>query len=911
MRGDVIVIRDDDRRVASTIADRLLPDSEDRLGRYGISVAGESGSGKSTIAAALAEAFEQRGIRAAVIQQDDYFVRPPRTNDAARRRDISWVGPQEVRLDLLDRHMRLALDGAERVTKPLVLYEADAITEEVVDLGGVKVVIVEGTYVTGLPSVDCRVFIARDRLDTMETRRTRGREAPDPFIEEVLEIEHRLLCGGRAIADIVIGRDYDLEFRQRDGTVPQARAEPMERDATLARSIDAYCSGRTSFVGDLLPERALALSAAETLALLRRRFGGMVDVALDVIATDPDQPASTLSDQIRSPVASEPDGSWLKTANIVGINVRTVASFWSVVKYALTLPLGQSAIHLLPIWEPGVVGSIYGPSSWNLNREFFDRELAEQCPWLDSVGRQLRAVVNLLHVMGRTVGMDVIPHVDRFSEIVLAQPHLFEWLQRDDRTITSHADDLDAQVRGAIFGFLVEHGPAIHGSAVPSSVRALFDELDEDRRLELLFGTPGDPEGRHRRRVAITRRLHELGYEPVPATMAPPYRGLAVDNRDSARFVDAEGMAWRDFYVTRPQPMSRVFGPLARYRLYEARDGNRDWEIDFERPRREAWQYVCRKYADVQRRYGFDFMRGDMAHVQMRPEGVTNTVDGYYDILGAVKRHVREECGVPHFAYLAESFLAARDVMMYGEEMDHLEASGADAVLGDLQSTAVATPRFVQRIRQYDDFARTRRCVPCLTVMTADKDDPRFDDLYLDGNEVRLFVALFMAGMPSYMGLGFEVRDAHSAPAPNEHYTKLFVFRESEGPHAVRGPYVWGRNTRLFRAVTAMRTFLDEIRPAILGSPGEWLIPPDATGERRVIAWTHGSGTSSYLFLANLDTDMSAKAFGVPSHDSDQIWVPAFSTAPDGLASLGQLVHNGAYLIVPGLAPGEGRVYRR
>lgn len=124
-------------------------------------------------------------------------------------------------------------------------------------------------------------------------------------------------------------------------------------------------------MGNLLPERALALSAAETLALLRGRFGGVVDVALDVIATDPDQPASALPDLIRSPVASEPDGSWLKTANIVGVNVRTVGSFWGVAKYALTLPASQSSIHLLPIWEPGVVGSIYGPSSWNLNQEFF------------------------------------------------------------------------------------------------------------------------------------------------------------------------------------------------------------------------------------------------------------------------------------------------------------------------------------------------------------------------------------------------------------------------------------------------------------------------------------------------------------------------------------------------------------
>ena len=61
---------------------------------------------------------------------------------------------------------------------------------------------------------------------------------------------------------------------------------------------------------------------------------------------------------------------------MVGVNVRTLGSFWNVVKYAMTLPDCQSAIHLLPIWEPGVVSSLYGIAGWNLNREFFSSELA-------------------------------------------------------------------------------------------------------------------------------------------------------------------------------------------------------------------------------------------------------------------------------------------------------------------------------------------------------------------------------------------------------------------------------------------------------------------------------------------------------------------------------------------------------
>ena len=46
---------------------------------------------------------------------------------------------------------------------------------------------------------------------------------------------------------------------------------------------------------------------------------------------------------------------------MVGINVRTVGTLFNVIKYALTIPVGEglhNAIHLLPLWEPGVVGSM-------------------------------------------------------------------------------------------------------------------------------------------------------------------------------------------------------------------------------------------------------------------------------------------------------------------------------------------------------------------------------------------------------------------------------------------------------------------------------------------------------------------------------------------------------------------------
>ena len=212
MRGDIIIIEDHHRSAAAAIGDHLEPLIAAKDGRYTITVAGESGSGKSETAAALAEALEERGSTTAVLQQDDYFIHPPRTNHATRVADIDWVGTNEVRLDLLDEHLAAAIAGEESITKPLVIYADDSITTEVMSLRDVDVVIAEGTYTTLLDNVDTRIFIARNRLETMAARRQRGREEMDPFIERVLEIEHEIIAPHRERANIVITRDYEVEI---------------------------------------------------------------------------------------------------------------------------------------------------------------------------------------------------------------------------------------------------------------------------------------------------------------------------------------------------------------------------------------------------------------------------------------------------------------------------------------------------------------------------------------------------------------------------------------------------------------------------------------------------------------------------------------------------------------------------
>lgn len=213
MKGDVVIVEEHHRLAARKIVPALLTQIQGKPTRYTITVAGESGSGKSEMGVALKEELGKAGIKAIVLGQDDYFVLPPRANDAKRRSDPEWLGPHvEVRLDLLQQNLADAIKGEAKITKPLIDYNENAIEEEIITLTGVRVVIVEGTYASLLRHVDTRVFIARNRLDTMEHRQTRSRgaEAGDPFIEGILKMEHKIIAGHVQLADIVITNKYDV-----------------------------------------------------------------------------------------------------------------------------------------------------------------------------------------------------------------------------------------------------------------------------------------------------------------------------------------------------------------------------------------------------------------------------------------------------------------------------------------------------------------------------------------------------------------------------------------------------------------------------------------------------------------------------------------------------------------------------
>ncbi|MCK9399271.1 MAG: hypothetical protein M0Q51_04680 [Bacteroidales bacterium] len=210
MKGDILIISEHHRQAAQDILDLTLPAIRFKPGKFFFTIAGESGAGKSEVSYALENLLEKTGIAARIIQQDDFFVYPPKTNECMREKDIHLIGPGEVRLDKLNENIREVLNGNTEIEKPLVIFAEDRITSEKINLNPFKVIIIDGTYTTLLEHIDCRVFIDRDRDDTRADRLKRNREKQNDYLEKILEIEHLIIYRHKTLANIIVNKEFKV-----------------------------------------------------------------------------------------------------------------------------------------------------------------------------------------------------------------------------------------------------------------------------------------------------------------------------------------------------------------------------------------------------------------------------------------------------------------------------------------------------------------------------------------------------------------------------------------------------------------------------------------------------------------------------------------------------------------------------
>lgn len=213
MKGDIVIINENHILAARAIVSQIIDRINSKPNRFVITVAGESGSGKSESGLAIANELEKLGVKSIILGQDDYFFFPPKVNSAKRREDSDWLGPHiEVNFEVFEKNLLDAVHGLSEIKKPLVDYDANTIDLETISLKGVKVIIAEGTYTSLLKHVDVRVFISRNWLRTLEDRkkRNRGNEVNDVFTEQILATEHKIIAGHKQLADFIISDEYEV-----------------------------------------------------------------------------------------------------------------------------------------------------------------------------------------------------------------------------------------------------------------------------------------------------------------------------------------------------------------------------------------------------------------------------------------------------------------------------------------------------------------------------------------------------------------------------------------------------------------------------------------------------------------------------------------------------------------------------
>lgn len=208
--GERLVLEPRHLALARSLADLLDPQLALAGGpRPVIAVAGESGSGKSITATALAEVLHERGRRVVVLHQDDYFIRPPRANHEHRCVDLGSVGPQEVNLALLAAHVADFRAGRDAMG-PRVDYASDSFHARELPFANADVLVVEGTYVLQLADTDIRIFLEATHEDTAERRRLRNRDVDAPIVDQVLAIEHALIAPQAERAHVLIDANFAI-----------------------------------------------------------------------------------------------------------------------------------------------------------------------------------------------------------------------------------------------------------------------------------------------------------------------------------------------------------------------------------------------------------------------------------------------------------------------------------------------------------------------------------------------------------------------------------------------------------------------------------------------------------------------------------------------------------------------------
>lgn len=300
-----------------------------------------------------------------------------------------------------------------------------------------------------------------------------------------------------------------------------------------------------------------------------------------------------------SPVGARADSSWMAgEADFCFINVRATGvgdQPGNFVQAAKLLPaIRTRAIHLGPFTDYDFHVIYAVRSVRTISPRVVDPQLAL------SAEDQLRAFVQAAHLLGKTVGFDIEPHVAQFAIPVVLRPELFRWfkLSPDKTGLAGGLSEAE---------MLAEP----QQQRITAEIRALVGEVLEKEQLGDLEAAEGEPqEVRARKQVVygdLIGRLIERGYWPIPSQSwagrgTPGFGGYSFDG-NYARFLyrgeDGADLSASAYHILTP------------FKFYSGLLPNR--RPDAAELFRPAVDYFGDIFSYWRDEFGFDFVRYDSA----------------------------------------------------------------------------------------------------------------------------------------------------------------------------------------------------------------------------------------------------------------------------------------------------------
>jgi hypothetical protein len=581
------------------------------------------------------------------------------------------------------------------------------------------------------------------------------------------------------------------------------------------------------------PEEALSIPFEQAWQTLEQRLGK--ETVYHALSLAQQGKTLPLKAPAHEPPHFQKTPAWMQKAKFIGVPSTVTGSYFHNVQYALSVPEG--AVHLLPFFEHG--GSVYAATNWQPSASYLHPQLAQK--GLQTPQQQLAFSVSMLHAMGKRVGFDLVPHVDRFAETVFTHPGFFEWIHIHPKT--HHVDERqnrDANhqaVEKLITQYLIQNGTPTGEKLDPKVAHALFQpEVSQATRERLLFGT-GDLASRTEARIRLMQWVRQHGYDTVGQAGAAPYRPVVVKKM----VPDGQGNHWPEFTLKHMQHGMRddIVGNVTPYKLYHVLP---DGTPDITRINQPVWDYLTQQTETLVKNYQFDFFRADMAHIQQSHSNPKQSYDLHRppELYQVLKSHIQKTQN-PAFGTFAESFLL-QGIVSAKEDMRH---KGFDVVLGPFQYIASESKDYARNLKYWlqrsmfhlDPFKVS------LSSMTTDSDQPQHKAIFANpvAHKLRLFLGYFLP-LPAYNGMGVASVGHH-------------MHDTSRSLDDALAPVVWHTDKTRFQQARLIRQLWTQYRPLL--EQGHTSFLPSQNPNLLIWSihqWTHPlKDSKGLLAMANLD----------------------------------------------------------